>query len=128
MYSDILICELVAHFARAAGMTHPINVFTDPDLFERWKRRRGKLTPREREHLSKGFAISFFRTSAPHELYVNPRRHVSVHEVEDTAAHEVTHLRWWHLDHGVTFDRRRSALLAGYRCGPKSERLPDAFR
>ena len=128
MYSASLIRELVTHFAAAAGVTHEISVFTDPRLFERWRRRRGSLTARDREHLKRGHAISFFRRARPHEVYINGPRHVSLAELEDTAAHEVAHLRWWHLDHGVTFDRRVNALMAGYTCGPKSGRLPEAFR
>lgn len=128
MYSASLIRELVQYFAEAASVSHEINVFTDPDLFERWKRRRGKLTPQEREHLDKGFAISFFRATTPHEVYINTPRHVSLADLTDTVAHEVAHLRWWHLNHGRTFDRRVIALLAGYRCGSKSERLPDSFK
>lgn len=128
MFSDALVRELVAHYAAAAGVSHEIAVFTDPRLFERWLRRRGSLTIREREHLSSGYALSVYRATRPHEVYVNGPRHASLRELEDTAAHEVAHLRWWHLDHGLVFDRRVGALLAGYRCGPKAERLPEAFR
>ena len=128
MYSDLLIRELVLHFARAASVTHPISVFTDPRSFERWQRHRGGLTKDEREHLRAGFALTFDRMTKPHEVYVNPPRHVSVVELADTAAHEIVHLRWPHLGHGRLFDRRVQALLAGYRCGPKRERMTDAFR
>jgi hypothetical protein len=61
-------------------------------------------------------------------VYINPPRHISLVDLADTVAHEISHLRWWHLDHGRVLDRRIAALLAGYRCGPKSERLSDAFR
>jgi hypothetical protein len=128
VYSDVLIRELVAHFARAASVTHSINVFTDPRAFERWRRRRGGLTKNDREHLLVGFALTFERTTKPHEIYFNPPRHVSLIELADSAAHEVAHLRWPHLSHGRLFDRRVQALLAGYRCGPKRERMPDSFR
>ena len=126
--TDALVRELVAHFASAAGVTHQISVFTDARIFERWRKRRGSMTEDEREHLDSGFALSFYRTTKPHEVYVNSPRHVSPRELMDTAAHEVTHLRWRRLPHGRTFERRVEALLAGYTCGPKSERLPEPFR
>lgn len=128
MYADTLVRELVAHFADAVGLTHEVNVFTDAALFEKWRKRRGSMTEDEREHLDSGFALSFYRAQTPHEVYVNPPRHVSLVELVDTAAHEVTHLRWKNLAHGRLFDRRVTALMAGYRCGPKSERMPDSFK
>lgn len=128
MYSDALVRDLVAHFADAVGIEHAINVFTDPAAFERWRKRRGGLTKDDREHLTSGFAMTFVRSGKPHEVYFNPPRHVSVVELADSAAHEVSHIRWPHLRHGRLFDRRVSALLAGYRCGPKGERMPDSFK
>lgn len=128
MYSDALVRELVAHYADAAGVSHEINVFTDPRAFERWRKHRGGLTESDRDHLTTGFALTFVRSSKPHEIYFNPPRHVSVVELADSAAHEIVHIRWPHIDHGRLFDRRVQALLAGYRCGPKRERMPDAFR
>ena len=34
-------------------------------------------------------------------------------DIEGTIAHEVTHLRWWHLRHGEEFSARVRALLKG---------------
>lgn len=123
-----LVRELIAHFADAAGVRRRIRVFTSAALYERYSKRRGGLSSDEREHLLKGYAIARYRERTPHEIYVNTPRHVSPQELLDTAAHEVVHVRWPTLAHGATFDRRKSALLAGYRCGPKSSRLPEAFR
>lgn len=127
MYADTLVRELVAHFAEAVGITHEINVFTDPRAFEQWRKRRGGLSKADLEHLRSGFALTFERSTKPHEIYFNPPRHVSVIELADSAAHEIVHLRWPHLDHGRLFDRRVQAMLAGYRTGPKSEKLHEAF-
>lgn len=127
MYSDVLVRELVAHFAEGAGITHEISVFTEPGAFERWRKRRGGLSLADREHLRSGYALTFVRTTKPHEIYFNLPRHASIVELADSAAHEVVHIRWPHLKHGRLFDRRVQALLAGYRTGPKSERLHEAF-
>ena len=130
MFSDALVRSLVQHFADAAGLRRGVSVrvFTRHEQFTRHMARRGGLTKMDREHLRSGYAITFPRKHTPSEIYVNLERHVSLPELVDTAAHEVAHARFPHLRHGRLFDRRVTALLAGYTCGPKSERLPEPFR
>jgi hypothetical protein len=41
-------------------------------------------------------------------------------DIETTIAHEVTHLRWWNLQHGLEFSARVRALLRGATFPPHS--------
>lgn len=48
---------------------------------------------------------------------------------DDTAAHEVAHMRWRSLSHfSPLFQQRVDAMMAGARCGPPGTRLPECFR
>jgi hypothetical protein len=56
--------------------------------------------------------------------------YVSRVDADDTAAHEIVHMRWTSADHdraGV-FERRTLALRSGIRCGAPYSPLPDAYK
>lgn len=58
----------------------------------------------------------------------NVSAHLCLHDLRDTAAHEITHLRWPSLRHNELFARRVEAVRLGTRVGPPKSRLPDALR
>lgn len=54
--------------------------------------------------------------------------HICRHDADDTAAHEVVHLRWPTLSHNDLFERRVRAVRAGATVGPMHTRLPDNLK
>lgn len=128
MYRHELVRALVAHYAEAASVNKQIRVFSRPSVFEKHMERRGEgLTRSELAHLRQGHAMTVLDGRRP-PIFFNLAKHQHVADLADSAAHEITHIRWPSLEHGALFDKRVKALLGGYRCGPAGKRLPEAFR
>ena len=104
-----LVRALVQHYAQRAGYTAPVRVLTRVESFDRIARRyRQPLTQDERS----GFAVVLYGPDSA-VVWVNPKKHETIAELLDTAAHEAVHLAGWRGRHGREFYRRVKHLLRG---------------
>lgn len=61
-------------------------------------------------------------------IRINLSAHICRHDADDTAAHEVVHLRWPSLRHTLVFERRVEAIRKGAKAGPHGARLPENLK
>src|ERR1700682_3412956 len=89
-----LVRALVQHYAEAAGVTKPVRVFSRPSVFAKHMERRGEgLSRSDRAHLRDRHAMTVLTRSRP-PIFFNLVKHHHVADLADSAAHEITHIRW----------------------------------
>lgn len=127
-----LVRAVLVHYLERAGAAPRARVFTKPANVERAMRHctssKHRITTDDRRQMRVGWALAWPMKSAPPRIYVNLAKHATVDDLLNSGAHEAVHLRWPSLCHGAVFDRRVRALLGGYTCTARGQRLPEAFR
>lgn len=112
------IARLVRRYAELAGLTDIPSITLDGELWaEPWDTValcptvHGNSGPSAEEaRLGRDYRCFFLSPTPQHPADDDPKHPEGI---EGTIAHEITHLRWWNLQHGPEFYARVRGLLRG---------------